>query len=464
MKIRLAVLALLLSLLSSFPFCAAQIPPAEDAELAARIDGYVKPYVDSGNFSGVVLVARGERKLLERAYGMANQELGVRNAPETRFHIASVSKSFTAAAILLLEQQGKLKVTDPLTKWIPDYPQGQKITVHHLLTHTSGIPNVNSFPDYDEKSRSPHTLEEVISWFKLKPLQTEPGSKYSYSNSNYNLLAYIIEKTSGQSYGEFMASNIFAPLRLQDTGHDGNPATIIPRRASGYMPAGADQVENAPALDWSNKTGNGSLYSTASDLYSWARALTTDALLREATRKKMFTEHVDGTGYGWFIRSKAKRVSVAINGRAPGFSANLERFPESDTYIVLVSNLYTSITQSMAPDLAAIVFGEKREPQVPAAPVQVAPKLLDIYAGDYEFGADYPFNPVKQVRIERRGNWLVLVAGGGGGSSFLLARGENDFLDRTYGGVVRFEQDGNGKAIAFVWDFGNIGKFRAVRK
>jgi CubicO group peptidase (beta-lactamase class C family) len=444
--------------------CQAPNPSQSTAELAKRIDAYVKPYIDSGNFSGVVLVARGGQTLFENAYGFANQELAVKNSPRTRFHIASVSKSFTAAAIILLEQQGKLKVSDPLTKWIPDYPNGEKITLHHLLTHTSGIPNVNNFPDYDEKSRLAHTLEEIISWFKTKPLQFEPGAKYAYSNSNYNLLAYVIEKASGMPYGEFMAKNILQPLKLNETGHDGNPAMIIPQRANGYMPSEADKVENAPFLDWSIKTGNGSLYSTAEDLYHWARALTTNAVLNEASRKKIFTEHVDGTGYGWFVRSKAKRFSYAINGRAPGFSANLERFPESDTYIVLVSNLYTSITQSMAPDLAAIVFGEERKAQVPEVPARVPGNVLEAYSGKYEFGDDYQFSPVKQVTVERRGEWLVVVAGGAGGTSYLLPRGENDFLDRVYGGSLKFENDASGKVVAFTWDFGSAGKYRAVRK
>jgi CubicO group peptidase (beta-lactamase class C family) len=442
--------------------CSVAAQPRTTA-LEARVDAFVEPYVKSGNFSGVILIATGDKKLLEKGYGLANREWNIPNAPDTRFHIASVTKSFTAAAILLLEQRGKLKVQDPISKWIPDYPRGNEITVHHLLTHTSGIPNVNNFPDYEEKALSAHTLPEIISWFKAKPLEFTPGAKYSYSNSNYNLLAFIIEKASGQTYGEFMRANIFVPLNLSATGHDASPAQLIPKRAAGYAPAGANDAENAPFLDWSIKTGNGSLYSTADDLYRWARALTTDALLNADARKRMFTNHVEGTGYGWFIRDKAKRFSIAINGRSPGFSSNLERFPESDTYVVLLSNFYSSITQNMASDLGAIAHGEARQPQLPPVGVKVPIKLLDEYVGKYKFGEDYQFSPVKDVEIIRRGEWIAVVAGGGGGTSYLLPRGENDFLDRAYGGKLTFERDASGNVVAFVWDFG-FAKFRAKRK
>jgi CubicO group peptidase (beta-lactamase class C family) len=460
---RISMTSLLLAMLPvSFP---AQGQKAKNAtsDLERRVDAYVQPYVESGNFSGVILIARGDQKLLEKGYGFANREWKIANAPDTRFHIASVSKTFTSAATMLLQERGKLSVKDPLNKWIPDYPRGNVITLHHLLTHTSGIPNVNNFPDYDEKSRSAHSLTEIISWFKDKPLEFKPGAKYSYSNSNYNLLAYVIEKASGQSYGEFLEANIFKPLGLRATGHDGYPGLLIPKRAAGYSPADATDAENAPFLDWSTKTGNGSLYSTADDLYRWARAMTTDALVNAASRKQIFTNHIDGTGYGWFIRDKAQRFSIAMNGRSPGFASNLERFPESGLYVVTLSNLYSSLTQAMATDVGAIAHGEERKPQVATGTVNVPAKLLDEYAGDYEFGEDYRFSPVKQIAIVRRGEWLAANPGGGGDLSYLLPRGENDFIDRAYGGKVTFERDGSGKVVAFVWDFG-FAKFRAVRK
>ena len=152
---------------------------------------------------------------------MANYEHNIPNTSETKFHLASVSKPFTAVAILLLEEKGLLSVQDPLTKFIPDYPRGDEITIHNLLVHTSGIKNVNVFGNYDRESKFPQTPEKLVKLFKDKPLDFNPGEKYSYSNSNYNLLAFIIEKVSGKSYGEFLKENIFNHLNMKDTGHDG---------------------------------------------------------------------------------------------------------------------------------------------------------------------------------------------------------------------------------------------------
>lgn len=432
-------------------------------DLETRVDAYVMPSVQSNNFSGAILIAKGDKVLVRKAYGIANLELGVPNTPETRFHVASISKSFTAAAIILLEQKGKLSTVDPLSKFIPDYPNGDKITVHHLLVHTSGIPNVNSFPDYNAKSRFSHSLEEIISWFKHEPLEFKPGERYSYSNSNYNLLAYIIEKVSGQPYGEFLRNNIFEPLGMKNTDHDGDPAVIIKNRASGYMPAGARDLENAPLLAWSIKTGNGSICTTVDDLYKWDRALYGDQLLNEASREKIFTDHISGVGYGWFIR-KGERRHVAINGRAPGFAANLDRFIADDICIVMVANIYSSIVHTMADDLAAIVFGEERQPLIPAAPVQVDPVILDSFVGSYQFGEDFTFNPRMIGAVKRKDDGLVLFSRGGGGASYLIPQNENRFLDRLYGGIVSFVIDAHGNVTHLIWNFGQDYKAERIKE
>ncbi len=194
---------------------AAQVP-ARDA-LAQRVDRYLQPYLDLAAFSGVVLLARHGNILLERAYGMANYELGVPIRIGTRFHIASVSKTFTAAAVLQLVERGKIRIRDPIAKFVPDYPRGNEITVHHLLAHASGIPDVNGLPGYDTIARLPHTTASLVALFRDQPLDFVPGSRYSYSNSNYNLLAYIIEHVSGMGYGEFLEQNIFRPAGLTST-------------------------------------------------------------------------------------------------------------------------------------------------------------------------------------------------------------------------------------------------------
>jgi CubicO group peptidase (beta-lactamase class C family) len=424
------------------------------ADIDRRLEAYVQPYVAGNNFSGCVLIAERGRVLVRRCWGLANRELGVANTPQTRFHIASVSKSFTAAAILRLEEQGKLHVEDPISRFLPHYPRGEAITLHHLLTHTSGIPNVNNFPDYERNSRFAWTLPQIVSWFKDRPLEFSPGARYAYSNSNYSLLALIIESVSGQPYGDFLERHIFGPAGLTNTGHDGRTEAVIPNRAAGYLPVGLDRIENAPCLDWSIKTGNGSLYSTVDDLLRWDRALVRGEVLGAAAARKMFTDHVAGVGYGWFVRGKATRPSVAINGRSPGFSASLERFPASDVVVVVTSNLYTSLAQAMADDLGAIAHGEARRAVVPPRPIALPASVMDRYIGLWQFGPDFTFNPNMIGEIKRVDEGLVLASGGGGGASFLIPLAADRFVDRLYGGEVRFTTDPSGQVSTLIWNFG----------
>src|SRR5438270_1219497 len=294
--------------------------------LSKRIDDYLAPFARGKNFIGAVLVARGDEVLFNRAYGQANYSLGVPNTPKTRFHIASISKPFTAAAILLLEERGRLSVEDPVSKYVPDFPSGDKISLRHLLTHTSGIVNVNNLPEYNQASRFPQTPHSLIDLFKNKPLNFEPGSKYEYSNSNYNLLAYVIEQVSGKSYSDFLWENIFVPLGLKDTGHDGDAARIIDNAASGYQPKGVAELENAPYLDWSSKTGNGSLYSTTSDLLRFIRAYSEGKVVSKATLDKVWVEK-SGNNFGWFVRKKNGWLAIGTNGRSPGFTSSADYYP-----------------------------------------------------------------------------------------------------------------------------------------
>ena len=329
-----------------------------EAKLEAKIDAYVKPFVEMSAYSGSILIAQKGKVVFRKSYGMANYELDVPNTPQTKFHIASVSKPCTAAAILLLEERGQLSVKDPLSKYIPDYPSGDKITVHHLLTHTSGIPNVNNFPQYNNWSRFPQTPASNIEKFKDKPLLFQPGERYDYSNSNYNLLAFIIEKVAGKSYGAFLQETIFAPLGMTDTAHDGAPQAIVKNMATGYVPVGFRDLEEAPYLDWTIKTGNGSLYSTVDDLYKWDRALYTEKLLKRATLARMFTPHTPNVGYGWFISKRLNRDCYRINGRSPVFQGELQRYVKDDVCVLVLGNNYSGAASFMIDNIAAIVFDE----------------------------------------------------------------------------------------------------------
>jgi CubicO group peptidase (beta-lactamase class C family) len=434
---------------------ASQVSVTNKRGLNAKVDAYIKPYLDIGGFNGTVLIAKDGKVLLSKGYGMANYELNIPNTPQTKFHLASVSKTFTAAAIMMLQERGLLNVSDPLTKFIPDYPNGDKITVHHLLTNTSGIPSINNFPEYDEWSKFPHTPEDLIEKFKNKPLDFSPGTRgYTESNGNYNLLAYIIEKLSGNSYGEFLEENIFAPLNMKDSGHDAHPETILKNRANGYVPDGISELKNAPYLDWTVKIGNASIYSTTEDLYKWDRSLYTEKILKKATIEKMFSE-----GYGWFDSKRFNRRAIRMNGRSPGFQSEIQRYVDNVICIIVLGNNYAPTASLIAEGLAAIALNEKYEIPKLAKPVKLDPKKFDAYVGRYQFGSDF-FVPGGIYAIEKRNDQLFMTTKVI--NDTLTPQSETEFFDRTFWATIIFVKNDKGEITNLIWRYG--GKdYRADR-
>jgi CubicO group peptidase (beta-lactamase class C family) len=423
-----------------FSFMVPMIASAQEADLNAQVERYLEPYVSSKNFTGVVLVAKGDKLLVNRAYGYANESLRVPNTPSTRFHIASISKPFTAAAILLLQERGLLGTSDKISKYLPGFPRSDQITVLNLLTHTSGIVNVNNLPEYEKAQRFPQTPATLIQLFKDKPLDFEPGAKYAYSNSNYNILAFIIEQVGKRPYGEFLRANIFVPLGLPNTGHDGNAADIVPNSASGYQPRGNDELENASGIDWSAKTGNGSLYSTSADLLKFVRAYAQGKLLKPATVAELWVEK-PGNNYGWFVRKAHGELAVASNGRSPGFTSSLEYYPGRDLVVIVLSNSYSPVSQSpIAEDLAAMALGQSVSVPEKIEAVSISPDEWRGLEGTYSFGSDF-FRPNARVHLESHGqnpflNW------GNNFETALTPVGKGEFLDRQFWARLKVKSSG----------------------
>jgi CubicO group peptidase (beta-lactamase class C family) len=423
-----------------------------DRDIASRLSAYLKPFSDTWNFSGTVFVARSGGVLFRQSYGMASYELQAPNSSETRYHIASVSKPFTAMAILQLQEQGRLHLSDPVSHYIPDFPNGDRITLDNLLTHNSGIPNVNDLSDYDTFARSPHTLEQLVAKFRDLPLDFQPGTDQRYSNSNYNLLALVLEKITGESYEDYLHKHILEPAGMQNSGVDGDASRVIPSLASGYVPAGVAGYERAAYLDWSNKTGNGSLYSTVDDLYRFDRALNTDALLKSATRQKYF---VDGPGnrYGWYMQKRVGHRLMAAKGHSPGFTAELDRYPDDDVTIILLSNSYGTASQDpIAEGLAGIIFGQQTPPSTAIQPVTIPPSTLASYNGQYQFGPDY-FTPNAKFTLTAKPGFLLMQVG-----EFhtpLVPVSQTDFLERTYFGRVVLSKDAEGNVSGLTIRYGD---------
>ncbi len=429
-------------------------PPTGEAhgsssdKLKRAVENYLRPFEETNNFTGVICVTRRDLVEFQGAYGMADYQLGIPNSPDTRFHIASISKAFTAAAILLLEEKGALSVSDPLSRFIPDYPNGNRIHIKDLLRHCSGIPNVNQLPEYDRKSRLPHTVEQIVAMFKNKPLKFEPGSQYRYSNSDYNLLALIIEKASGMSYAQFLKKSIYSPLELSSVEHDEGTRKITDDCAVGTEPQGLRDVKLASPLDWSIKTGNGSLVATAADLCRFANALFTGKLLKPSSLAKIF-EPGPSFPYGWSSEDRFSRKLMRAEGRSPGFVASLEYFPMDSISIAILTNSYSSVAQVIAPDISAIVFGQG----VAAPPVAyITPREeeLSAFTGKFKMPNDY-YLPGATLTLRDSVRYLE-AAWNDGSITIIYPAGGDNFVDRTYWAQVHFVRNPNGAISGFMYN------------
>lgn len=335
-------------------FTAAEVPSLSTPALS--IDEYMKAYESKGRFSGAVLAAKGDTIVISRGYGMADFELGVQNTTETKFHLGSLTKQFTAMAIMQLEEKGILSVNDTLSKYIKDYPDGDKITIHQLLTHTSGIPDyINDDETFAGIARLYHPLEEIIARFKYKPLEFKPGTQYDYSNSGYVLLSYIIQKVSGKKYDEYLKDNIFKTLGMDNTGYD-DTKPLIKNRARGYL-ISSNRLLNADFFDRANLIGADGLYSTVVDLYTWDRALYTEKLVSKKTLDRIFSTYppANNYGYGWTVNNE----EISHYGLMDGYFTCIYRNIEDETVIIILSNIQDAPVRTICRDIYSILHDKE---------------------------------------------------------------------------------------------------------
>ena len=299
-------------------------------ELESRVEEYMTARVKRDHFSGSILIAREGKVLFSKGYGMANLEHDVPNTPQTKYRLGSITKQFTAMAILILQEQGKLNVHDKIKKYLPDAPKAwDEITIEHLLTHTSGIYNYTESLEFLKTLPVRVTLKELIAKFKDKPLNFKPGEKYSYSNSGYIVLGQIIETASGQNYPSFLKQAIFDPLAMTETGYD-NATSILKHRASGYTRRLGIVLTNCDYVDMSIPHAAGALYSTTLDLLKWDQALYTEKLVPRKSLDAMFTPHKDNYGYGWMIDKKFGQTRYRARRWNHGFRDDHRALPRRE--------------------------------------------------------------------------------------------------------------------------------------
>jgi CubicO group peptidase (beta-lactamase class C family) len=324
----------------------------------ARIDAYLDAKHRSNDFRGVVMIVHNDSTLFSKGYGVANDKTKVPNTPQTVFRLGSVTKQFTAAAILQLQEQGKLSVQDRLCQYVENCPAAWKdITLHQLLTHSSGVFNYTDLPNFGMHSREPHTVAQLMARFRDKELQFTPGSKSAYSNSGYLLLGHVIERVSGKPYDAYLQANILRPLALKHTGYE-KEGDGVANRAQGYVKGPLGMQEAAP-LHMSVPYAAGGLYSTPEDLKRWNQLLHGGKLLSPQSLRAMTTPHQDGFGYGLVIDQHENRKRIHHGGRINGFENYVSYFPDDKVYIIVMSNQARIGADTINRELASLWFGKE---------------------------------------------------------------------------------------------------------
>jgi CubicO group peptidase (beta-lactamase class C family) len=405
--------------------------------------------IKSDDAGVAVLVAQNGKVLFQSGYGQSDRENHVPVTPETRFRIGSITKQFTSAAILKLQEQGKLSVQDKLTKYIADFPRGDEVTLHHLLTHTSGIHSYTSRPDFPDKVGQPTQWEELIQSIKRDPYDFDPGTKWLYNNSGYLLLGYIIEKVSGQPYEDFLRTQFFQPIGMENTGVY-RADLKLKNEALGYQRQGY-HFTRAPNWDMTWAGGAGALYSTVGDLYRWNEALFNGKVLTEPSLRAAFTAartqdgRDTGYGYGWALSDTRGSQVIAHGGGLPGFSSYLLRMPRENLTVVVLENALPpapgAAPEPLASDVVQIYLGDQLAPRNTQT-VQVSPAALDALVGRYDYGMGI-------MTVTREGNRLFTQLGNQQRFE-VFPRSETEFFWKVVDAQITFVKGGDGKVVKAV--------------
>ena len=355
--------------------------------LSSQFDAMILEKYKSNEPGAAALVAKGNDVLYRNAIGMADLENNVTLTPNHVFEIGSITKQFTAVSILMLLEEGKLALTDPVTKFIPSFPMhGHTITIHHLLTHTSGIKSYTSMESWTKLWRQDKTPMEMIDLFKGEPMDFAPGEKWMYNNSAYFMLGYVIEKASGMPYPEFLEKKIFTPLGMKSSYY-GDMSRLIPNRARGYQHG--EVFKNAEYLSLTQPYAAGSIMSTVDDLFTWNRAIYAGKLVKKETLQKAFTDTKLNNGksthygYGWGLNEINGSPTLEHSGGIFGYTTDGIYLPKEDVYVILLTNRDDRDPSEVSLKMAALAIGK------PITKAEAKIKLDDAYAksltGVYDF-------------------------------------------------------------------------------
>lgn len=420
-----------------------------------KIDALITPISYSNNFSGNVLVNARDTTVISKAYGFFDREEQIRNTVDTKFLLGSISAVFTSVAIMQLVEKKKISLEDNIGKFLPDIPNGEKISIHHLLTERSGLPRVVSVADgsYGRIIQNAHTLDQLVEYIRqLEPL-AEPGAKYRHSGTSFILLAKIIEEESGRSFGEYLQNNIFKPLGMTATGHFGPEMAYedISNLAIGYEQEGVTELKVAEKIHWSTKAGHASIYSTADDLNKFAQAMIYKKLLSADSWAAITSSYYDTSlGYGISSNRLDGRLRYYRSGSTPGFSSYLLVYPEEKVTIIMLSNIKIHIPYFNSPKVAAIVFGEEYEQLNLVSPSAVEQEWALKLEGKYQFDENF-YNPNGSVTISYKNGMLL-----SDDAPLLPAVDDKDsivkFINRQYWSRLEFATDSTGDYTTLKFD------------
>jgi len=373
-----------------------------------KIDGLLNAYVAIHQFNGSALIIQDGKKVYEKSLGYQNAAIKSHITSNSVFPIGSLTKPFTALLILKLAEENKLSINDPVGKYIPGYPRGNDIQIKHLLTHTAGLYDPFGNPKYLDAINTAHVFrpEEKMAFFKDEPLNFEPGSKFSYSNSGYDLLGIIIEKVTGLSYATALKRYIFGPLKMRHSGFNFQELKDK-NKVTGYSYiSSAKQVETK---FW-NRTltyASGALYSTTDDLFNFYKGLRDFKIVSAKTFEQATTPHLSGYGYGWFIDTIYKDRVIDHGGNVAGATSYFLMMPEHKTCIILLNNITSTSLERIGNSMYAALQNKPYRVPQPKKEIEIAEQILQKYTGIYIVSETY------KVEIIKEGNKLFMKVNSG---------------------------------------------------
>ena len=408
--------------------------------IADKADSLLSAYHKQDLFTGTVLIAQGNKIVFERSYGMADREKQTKINAQTQFRIGSITKPVTAMIILQLKDKGLLKLSDPLSKYIPGIPNGDSATIEHLLNHTSGIKSLTSTEKYRKEKLQIKTKEDVIDILKSEPAVFRVGTKWQYSNSNFILLGYIAEQVTGKSLSTLI-NEFSSRIGMKQTGLDTDSRTAK-NKALGYEAGAIEDYQLVPDINIDIIAAAGGMYSTARDLYKLDRALYTNSILPDSTKSQMFATRKGNYGLGWETEKYNNKIELGHSGSIEGFKAQILRYPETGTCIIFLSNYFNTRGPQICEALKAIAFNEPYKLPEERNFVKLSEKDLSNYEGVYSF------NGGMKMDLKASSGVLLSIIKGQPVVGF-KPLSEKDFYNKSNNSQMEFIKDSNGVIKSF---------------